>query len=229
MVIASPIGSTSTISNLRRMAGRTYILATIAVFSLGYGVAGFLSSSGRGESSSSITGVGDKAEATIRRGLSGTFGRPVGNRIASVELRGAAAVASADDWPNLPAVHENTLEKPPPDKPPIDLDEPLYAGDSETSGITETGLDPVQIGPEVDADDPLPPELSQSSGPAIDIGLSLDADNPEAGMHSTTSIDPIAIGRDIDANEPRRWNIREVSNASIEIGAPLDAGVGWDP
>jgi hypothetical protein len=78
-------------------------------------------------------------------------GRPVAEPVSSREWRIIVETASG--------------------QPPMDLGEPLDAGNGEARGLIALALDPISIGPVLDAeDDPLAYELGAPSRSPINIG-----------------------------------------------------------
>jgi hypothetical protein len=179
----------------------------------------FLSYSGHGDPTTSTTGNDDGAGSPTQKNLSGFFDRPTSTHVITFETYETSAGTATVEWTNLPAVYETV-----PDKPPLHLGEPLDAGDGKASEAIAAEMEPIDIGPLFNVDDPFPRDLNRSSRPPGDIGQLLNADFPEAADHSPEVDEPIAIGPDLDADAPWNAQLSNAVGAPIEIGAPLNAG-----
>lgn len=194
-------------------------MTTIVALCVSYGMTQFFSYSGHSDPTTSTTGNDDGAGAPTQKNLSGFFERPTGNHVVAFETYETSAGTATVERTNLPAVYETV-----PDKPPLYLGEPLDAGDGKASEAIAAEIEPIEIGPLLNVDDPFPRDLDRSSRPPRDIGQVLNADYPEAADYSPEVEEPIAIGPDLDADAPWNWQLGNAVGAPIEIGSPLNAG-----
>ncbi len=109
------------------------------------------------------------------------------------------------------------------DDPPRHLGEPLDADGGEArESIALLHLDPIDIGPALDADDPLGSEPARPPGPDRYLGEPLDADDP--GASPMVDQDSVSIGPNLDADDPQGSDLDQAAVSPIEIGELLDAG-----
>jgi hypothetical protein len=116
-----------------------------------------------------------------------------------------------------PALFEDVSEEP-----PMELGEPLNADSSQTEESRAFGRDSVDIGPELDADEPLGYELGSQSAPPRNLGEPLDASGPDALC--VVGKESVSIGPDLDADDAQGSDFYHPVPVTVDIGEIKDAG-----
>jgi hypothetical protein len=189
-------------------------LASLGALVRGYGVSWSLRLSEPRKGWLSVPSVGEQAGALTEFRMTGPAAVPPRTRVSVASGRWVTAPAPSPEWHVMleTASHE----------PPMDLGEPLDAGNGEVRDSITLALDPISIGPVLDADDPRVSEMHPPSGTSRNIGEPLDADG--SGASPMAGGDPIHVGPSLDADDPRGWNFDQPARPTTEIGEILDAG-----
>jgi hypothetical protein len=194
------------------------IVMSITALALALGLMRFVSLFQPADAPSVRAGLAEPSSATAETGPAGVAGGAGGRHDTSGEPRRAIAPSRSSEWlePPVSLELETTAAGP-----PISLGRPL---DADPAGASEPiGPDdgPIDIGPRMDADDPLDDPVKTSSGSPINIGEPLDADQ---GAPPLSDEDPVSIGLELDADDPRGWDLDAPAPPGVEIGERVEAG-----
>lgn len=199
---------------MHAMGRQRLVLAGLAALALAYGIPRALHLLEPGEGSMSVPSVGEQAGAPSEILVSGSAAVPPRDHASVASGPGVNAPAPGPDWPIM---LETAF-----DDPPRHLGKPLDADGGEARESIALPLDPIDIGPALDADDPLGSVPARPLAPDRILGVPLDAGDPRASP--TVDQGSVRIGPNLDADDPQGSDMDQPAVSAIEIGGLLDAG-----
>jgi len=164
--------------------------------------------------SPSTPSLGDVEGAPTDNSVTGIAEAPLSTR--------SFATSSPQVPPTGPSPEWSSLFDTASEEPRRALGEPLNASNAEAGAPVAPEVEPIDIGPALDVQDPLlvqPNTLAKRRG---DIGDPLNADEP--WRTPTAGEDPISIGPELDADDHGSWEQGHSAFPAAEIGVALDAG-----